>query len=181
MSDLDDSSSPLYFSFRSVFILYTFVFTQCTPKLFVCVLMIERSAKLCDSRSSFFQQSCSFTPLPALSSLSFFFLSIFADVAREGKTSDRSLCLVYSGLSFQNTIFFVSVTLLPSFFFSFFFLFLYFAWVVIPLTLSPGSHSFYLWQNICIWCEPPFMYLWFAKLLCREGGALPACGKIEEH
>ena len=33
------------YSFRSVFILYTFVFTQCSPKLFVCVLVIERSAK----------------------------------------------------------------------------------------------------------------------------------------
>ena len=46
MSDLDDSSSP-FFSFRSVFILYTFVFkfTQCSPKQFVCVLVIERSAK----------------------------------------------------------------------------------------------------------------------------------------
>ena len=46
MSDLDDSS-PLFFSFRSVFILYTFVFTQCSPKLFMCMLVIERSAKTC--------------------------------------------------------------------------------------------------------------------------------------
>ena len=47
MSDLNDSSFFLLFSFRSVFILYTFVFTHCSPKLFVCVLVIERSAKQC--------------------------------------------------------------------------------------------------------------------------------------
>ena len=39
MSDLDASFS-LFYSFR-----YTFVFTQCSPKLFVCVLVIERLAK----------------------------------------------------------------------------------------------------------------------------------------
>ena len=47
MPELDDSSLlfPFLYSFHSVFILYTFVFTQCTPKLFVCVLVIEHSAK----------------------------------------------------------------------------------------------------------------------------------------
>ena len=35
---------PFFYSFRSVFILDTFVFTQCSPKLFVCVLVIEHSA-----------------------------------------------------------------------------------------------------------------------------------------
>ena len=52
MSDLNDSSSPFLYSFRSVFILYTFVFTQCSPKLFVCVLVIERSAKPMNERRS---------------------------------------------------------------------------------------------------------------------------------
>ena len=45
MSDLDDSSlSLLLYFFRSVFILYTT--HNALPKLFVCVLVIESSAKV---------------------------------------------------------------------------------------------------------------------------------------
>ena len=45
MSDPDDSSSFFFTPFvQSSF--YTFGFTQCSPKLFVCVLVIERSAKM---------------------------------------------------------------------------------------------------------------------------------------
>ena len=43
MSDLDDSSS----SFSSLLFFVQSSFTQCSPNLFVCVLVIERSAKVC--------------------------------------------------------------------------------------------------------------------------------------